>query len=113
MNTTKKSFLIGGLAALALAGCGSHSVSAQNKQEAQAQYAKAQKVLEHCLPQKDGAPDPLVLRSKSARVSFENCAVPVNQRVNFRKCIASGLLSGFPTKKHLEATAEKCVNEVK
>jgi hypothetical protein len=113
-----KKLIAGIIVAVAVAGCGSagHSVSisaaqsAKNKQD----EVKVERQVQSCLPQKDGAPDPLLLRSHSARVSFENCVVPPAKKAQFNRCLLGkgGVLSGFPTKNRLKAVANKCAAEV-
>lgn len=98
-------------ACLALAACGSHSASSQQKQEAQREVAKFEQVANKCLPKKNGVPNLLALRSKATRQQFTACVVPPAQRVAFERCATHAVIGHF-SKAKIEAGLSACLQKV-
>lgn len=83
-----------------LAACGAHKPQTPQAQQAE---LKVEKQVDACLPTKNGAPDPLLLRAHAVRVKFVGCVVPPQRQATLEKC----LLFGAPTKARLVACVEK------
>jgi hypothetical protein len=102
-----KKFLIGGLAALALAGCGSTAVA--TNPVAQKDAAAAQTIVQGCVSHGN-------LLTHSGRVSIEHCIAPGGkaQEARAQACIDKAFVHGILTRgqrQRTEAALTVCVEK--
>ena len=104
--------LLAVLAVVAISACGSsHKASPQAKAEAKQEAALFEQQASKCLPQKNGAPDLFVLRSKTGRHAFAACLVPPSQRVAFERCASRAVIGHF-NKVQIESGLNACLRKV-
>ncbi len=98
---------------LVLSACGSSAAvkSAQNNKSVQQTERQVAQQVSKCLPTAGGAPDPLLLRRKSARAKFASCTGVAKHGKAFDACAFKVIFGGLPTTARLQKGLTMCVEK--